>query len=51
MLGRFGTGERGDGTIPQYIKEVKTTLKMAYDMIRENLRRKGKRGEISIVLR
>ena len=37
MLGRFGTGERGDGTIPQYIKEVKTTLKMAYDVIRENL--------------
>eukprot|EP00731_Ephydatia_muelleri_P035641 Em0144g11a len=30
MLGRFGT-------IPQYIKEVKTTLKMAYDVIRENL--------------
>eukprot|EP00731_Ephydatia_muelleri_P024409 Em0016g680a len=37
MLGRFGTGERGDGTISQYIKEVKTTLKMAYDVIRENL--------------
>ena len=37
MLGRFGTGERGDGTILQYIKEVKTTLKMAYDVIRENL--------------
>ena len=36
-MGRFGTGERGDGTIPQYIKKVKTTLKMAYDVIREIL--------------
>ena len=33
MLGRFDR-ERNDGSIPQYIKEVRKTLKNAYDVIR-----------------
>ena len=37
MLGRLGIGERDDVTIPQYIKEVRTTLKNAYDVIWDNL--------------
>ena len=36
MLGRFDT-ERNDGTIPQYIKEVRKTQKNVYDVIRVNL--------------
>ena len=36
MLGRFDR-EGNDGTIPQYIKEVRKTLKSAYDVIRVNL--------------
>ena len=36
MFGRFDR-EGNDGTIPQYIKEVRKTLKSAYDMIRVNL--------------
>ena len=36
MLGRFDR-ERNDGSIPQYIKEVRKTLKNAYDVIRVNL--------------
>ena len=36
MLGRFDR-EGNDGNIPQYIKEVRKTLKNAYDEIRVNL--------------
>ena len=36
MLGRFDR-ERNDGSIPQYIKEVRKMLKNAYDVIRVNL--------------
>ena len=36
MLGHFDS-ERNDGSIPQYIKEVRKTLKNAYDVIRVNL--------------
>ena len=35
MLGRFDR-ERNDGSIPQYIKEVRKTLKNAYVVIRVN---------------
>ena len=36
MLGRFDR-EGNDGNIPQYIKEVRKTLKNAYDVILVNL--------------
>ena len=36
IVGRFDS-ERNDGSIPQYIKEVRKTLKNAYDVIRVNL--------------
>ena len=37
MLGHFDIGMRDDGNILPYIKEVRTTLKNAYDVIRDNL--------------
>ena len=53
MLGNFGFGESDDGTIPQYIKEVRTTLKNAYDVIHDNLdaaqKKKGRKRKISTV--
>ena len=44
MLVRFDR-ERNDGSIPQYIKEVRKTLKNAYDVIRVNLEAAQKKKE------